>query len=144
MIKLHEVKNSRYSTEMRVLKVHVAKQVIMKRRFQCLQLYQIVNYNEAFHDQWYRREIGSESCGHFNLVKNIHPNDSCTKCFEKELVEAGGNVNVTLSGTTNSVFITEFDSFFFGLSFYVGWTSLFSRLRNFQLYLRIDDCTLTF
>ena len=144
MIKLHEVKNSRYSTEMRVLKVHVAKQVIMKRRFQRLQLYQIVNYKEAFHDQWYSREIGSEPCGHFNLVKNIHRNESCTKCFEKELVEAGGNVNVTLSGTTNSVFITEFDSFFFGLSFYVGWTSLFSRLRNFQLYLRIDDCTLTF
>ena len=57
----------------------------MKRRFQCLQLYQIVNYKEAFHDQWYRREIGSEPCGHFNLVKNIHPNESCTKCFEGEI-----------------------------------------------------------
>ena len=48
---------------------------------------------------------------------------------------AGGNVHATLNGTTNSVFMTEFDSSFFGLRFYIGWTSLFSISWNFQLYL---------
>ena len=30
------------------------------------------------------------------------------------------NVHVALIGTTNSVFMTEFDSLFFGLSFHIG------------------------
>ena len=52
-----------------------------------------------------------------------------------KLGAAGYNVHAALSGSANSVFMTEYDFFFFGLSFYVGWTSLFSSLRNFQLYL---------
>ena len=37
-----------------------------------------------------------------------------------KLGAAGYNVHAALSGTTNSVFMTEFDSFFSGLNFYVG------------------------
>ena len=130
-----EVKNSPYSTEMHILKVYMPKQVIMKSGFQCRQLYQIESYKEPFHDQWYRRKGRSEPCGHFDLPENFHPNESCAKYLKEKLGVAGYNVHTALSGTTNSVFMTEFDFLFFGLSFYVGWKSLFTRLRNFQLYL---------
>ena len=80
-----EVKNSPYRTEMHILKVYMSKQVIMKSGFQCRQLYQIASYKKPFHDQWYRREDGSEPCGHFDLLENFHPNESCAKCFKGEI-----------------------------------------------------------
>lgn len=58
-IEPEEVKNTLYSTEMHILKVHMAKRVITKGGFQYLQLYQIGSYKERFHHQWYRREDGS-------------------------------------------------------------------------------------
>ena len=81
VIEFDEVKNARYITDMYVLQVHMATRVIKKSLFQCLKLYEIVSHKEPFHDQWYRRENGSEPCGHFNLAKNLHPKESCTKCF---------------------------------------------------------------
>ena len=65
----------------------------------------------------------------FNLPKNFHPNESCIKCFEGE-IGCGWRQHPRYS-TTNSVFMTEFDSFFSGLRFYVGWTCIFSSRRNF-------------
>ena len=85
MIELDEVKNAPDSTKLHVLKIHMAKQVIKKSWFQCLQLYEIVSYKEPFRDQWYHRENGSEPCGHFILPNNFHPNKSCRKCFEVEI-----------------------------------------------------------
>ena len=85
MIELDEVKNAPYITEMHILKVHMAKRVITKIGFQCLQLHQIVSCNEPFHDQWNRGENGSEPCGPFNLPKIFQPSESCTKCFEGEI-----------------------------------------------------------
>ena len=85
MIELDEVKNAPHSTDMYFLKVRMAKRVFAKRAFQCLQLYQIISYKEPFHDQCYHRENGPEPCGHFNLPKTLHPNESCTKCFEGEI-----------------------------------------------------------
>ena len=57
---------------------------------------------------------------------------------------AGYNLHAAISGITNSVFMTEFDSFFFGISFYVRGTSLFSSPENFKLYLSFDECIPTF
>ena len=85
MIELDEVKNAPYITEMHILKVHMAKWVITKIGFQCLQLHQIVSCNEPFHNQWNRGENGSEPCGPFNLPKIFQPSESCTKCFEGEI-----------------------------------------------------------
>ena len=79
MIELDEVKNAQYGTEVHILKVHMAKRVITKSRFQCLQLYQIASYKEPFDDQWYHREDRSEPCGHFDLPLNFHPSESCGK-----------------------------------------------------------------
>lgn len=59
MIEPEEVKNTLYSAEVHILKVHMAKRVIRKGGFQYLQLYQIGSYKEPFHHQWYRREDGS-------------------------------------------------------------------------------------
>ena len=84
MFELDEVKNAPYSSEMHILKVHMAKGVITKSEFQCLQLYQIASYKELFNDQWYRRQDGSETYSHFDLPENFHPNKSCAKCFEVE------------------------------------------------------------
>ena len=57
---------------------------------------------------------------------------------------AGYNVHASISGITNSFFMTEFDSLFFGISFYVGGTSLFSSPENFKLHLSFDECIPTF
>ena len=59
MIELYEV-NVQYSTEIHILKVHMAKRVITKSEFRYLQLHQIARYKEHFHNQWYRREDGSK------------------------------------------------------------------------------------
>ena len=50
MIYLDEVKNAPYNTEIHALRVYVAKGVITKIGFQCLQLYEIASYKELFHD----------------------------------------------------------------------------------------------
>ena len=81
MNELDEVKNARYSTEMHILKTHLADTF----GFQCLQLYQVGSFKEPFHDQWYRREDRSEPCGHFDLPKNFHPMENCSRCFEGEI-----------------------------------------------------------
>ena len=127
-----EVKNSPYSTEMHILKVYMPKQVIMKSGFQCRQLYQIESYKEPFHDQWYRRKGRSEPYVVISIYqKTFIQTKAVLSILKEKLGVAGYNVHTALSGTTNSVFMTEFDFLFFGLSFYVGWKSLFTRLRNF-------------
>ena len=59
--------------------------MITKIGFQGIQLYQIAGEKEPFRDQWYLREDGSEPYGHFDLLENFHPNEGCTKCFEREI-----------------------------------------------------------
>lgn len=70
---------------MPILKVHMAKWVIAKSEFLCLQLYKIASYKKPFHDQWYHREDKSESWGHFDPSEIFHPNESCSKCFKVEI-----------------------------------------------------------
>ena len=112
-----------------------------KSRFQYLKLYQIASYKELFYDQWYHRENGSGPFGYFDQPENFYPNEFAPSVLTGKLGVAEYNV---VSGTLNSVFMTEFDFVFYGLSFYVGWTSSLSSLHNFQLYLWIDECTLAF
>ena len=56
MIELDKIKNTKCSTKMHILKVHMAYLVIAQSGFQCLQFYQIASYKEPFNKQWYRRE----------------------------------------------------------------------------------------
>ena len=80
-----EVKNNQYYTEMHFLKVDMAKRVISKSGFQCLQLYQTAIDRLPFHDKQYHREDGSEPRGHFDLPENFHLNRNCLKCFEEKI-----------------------------------------------------------
>ena len=50
MIELDKVKNAPYSTEMHILKVDMAKRLITKSEFQCLQLHQIASYRNLSSD----------------------------------------------------------------------------------------------
>ena len=65
----------------------------------------------------------------FNQTKNVR------SILKGKLGAAEYNVHAAFRSTTSSVFMTEFEYLFCGLRFYVGWTSLFSSLQNFQLYL---------
>ena len=126
VIELDEVKNSWYSTEMHVLKVHMAKQMIKKSWFQCLQLHHIVSCKEPLTTDGTADRMDLNDVIISIWQKTFIQMKAVRSVLKGKLVAAGDDVYATLSGTTNSVFMTEFDSFFFGLSFYVGWTSLFS------------------
>ena len=78
------IKDSPYSTSMKILKVHKAKRVITRQGFHCVQLFSIATDEESFHDQWYRKADGTESCGHFDLVESHEIDTNCAKCFEGE------------------------------------------------------------
>lgn len=92
---------------MSILKIHMAKWVIAKSGFLCLQLYQIASYKKPFNDKWYHREDGSEPSGQFDLPENFHPSKSRQSVLKGKLRSAGYNVHASLSGTANNVFLTE-------------------------------------
>ena len=120
MIDLDEVKNTPYSTEIHIFKVHMAKRVITKTGFQSLQLYQIASYKEPFydHDEWYHRKDGSDSCGHFNLsFQAFIQTKAVRNVLKRKLGTAGYNFHAVLIGAKNNVFMTKFDSFYFWFKF---------------------------
>ena len=51
LLESQNVENAPYSTNMQVLQVHMAKRIITKAGFHCIQLYKIAGDKESFHDQ---------------------------------------------------------------------------------------------
>ena len=78
------IKEAPYSTNMQILKVHKAHRVITRNGFHCMQLYFIATDGESFHDQWYKKDDGTEPCGHFDVVGNDRIDTICAKCFDGE------------------------------------------------------------
>ena len=133
IFELDEVKNARYSTKRHALKYHMTKQVIKKSWFQCLQLYETKSNFSLINGTAERIDLK-------NVVvpiqqKTFIQTKAVRSVLKGKMIAARNNVHATLKGITNSVFMTEFDYFLFGLSFYDGWKSLFFGLRKFQLHL---------
>ena len=78
------IKETPYSTNMQILKVDEAHRVITQNGFHCMQLYFIATDRESFNDHWYKKDDGTEPCGHFNVVGNDRIDTICVKCFDGE------------------------------------------------------------
>ena len=50
-----------------ILKFHKARRVVTRNGFHCLRLFSIATDEQAFFDQWYKSEDGTEPCGHFDF-----------------------------------------------------------------------------
>ena len=83
MIEPNEVKNALYFTEMYIQKVYMTKAGDHENWVSRSTV--VSGEKEPFRDQWYLREDGSEPYDHFDLLENFHPNEGCTKCFEREI-----------------------------------------------------------
>ena len=60
-----------------------------------MQLYFIATDGESFHDQWYKKDDGTEPCGHFDVVGNDRIDTICAKCFDGENAEDWFHCNCT-------------------------------------------------
>ena len=49
-----------------------------------MQLYFIATDGESLHDQWYKKDDGTELCGHFEVVGDDGIDTICAKCFDGE------------------------------------------------------------
>ena len=78
------IEKAPYKTDMHILQVHMAKRHVTRADFHCMQLYRIASETESFHDQWYEREDGAESCGHFDTVDPDEVDSMCAKCVTGE------------------------------------------------------------
>ena len=78
------IKEAPFSTNIQILKVHKAHRAITRNDFHCMQLYFIATDGESFHDQWYKKDDGTEPCGHFDVVGNDRIDTICAKCFDGE------------------------------------------------------------
>ena len=58
--------------------------------------------------------------------KTLMQTKAVRSVLKGKLDVAGENVHSTFSSATNSVFMTEFDSLFFGFICYIGWIMAYS------------------
>ena len=132
MIEPNEVKNALYFTEMYVQKVYMTKAGDHENWVSRSTV--VSGEKEPFRDQWYLREDGSEPYGHFDLLENFHPNEGCTKCFEREIGCGWTQFPRCTQWYHEQCFYNSiWLLIFFGLRFSVGWASLF-------LAFRISSC----
>ena len=99
------LKEPPYSTNMQILKVHKAHRVMTRNSFHCMQLYFIATDGESFHNQRYKKNDGTEPCGHFDIVGNDRIDTICAKCFDGENGE-DWLVNGNMSDTSMFEFMT--------------------------------------
>ena len=78
------IKEVPYSTNMQILKFHKAYRVITRNGFHYMQLYFMATDGESLHDQWYKKDDGTEACGHFEVVGNDRIDTICAKFFDGE------------------------------------------------------------
>lgn len=78
------IKEAPYSTNMQILKVHKVQRLFTRNGFHCAQLFFIATDEEPFYVQWYKKEDGTEPCGHFDTVENDQIETTCAKCFSGE------------------------------------------------------------
>ena len=78
------IKKAPFKADRHILKVHIAKRYVTRAGFHCMQLYNIALDAESFYDQWYKREDGTEPCGHFDTVDPDEINTTCAKCITGE------------------------------------------------------------